>query len=141
MKKASGFKRFRFVLIKRNLDNLIGRGDKQRIALALLYTVPLIYGTNLLRNAALVYVVYEDKLIDLADALHVENDFVLAHNYLTKIMSLALMLFMLLVIFDVLPELQENFLGLLDVFRYRRKDNVRDGFVELDFGDGDNTET
>ncbi len=48
-------------------------------------------------------------------------------------MSLALMLFMLLLLFDVLPELQENVLGLLDVFRYRKKDNVKDGFVELDF--------
>jgi len=78
--------------------------------------------TNLLRNAALIYVVYEDKL-----------SFEMAHNVLTKIMSLALMLFMLLLLFDVLPELQENVLGLLDVFRFRKKDNVMDGFVELDF--------
>jgi hypothetical protein len=76
---------------------------------------------------------YERKLVDVAAVLPVQDSFDLAHNWLTKFMSLALMFFMLLLLFDVLPELQENLLGLMDVFRYRKKDNVKDGFVELDF--------
>ena len=40
---------------------------------------------------------------------------------------------MLLVLFEVLPELQENVLGLFDIARFRKEDNVKDGFVELDF--------
>lgn len=128
LKNASGIEGLRLKFVKRTLENLLWRSDKQRMFLAFMYTVPIIYMTNLLRNAALVYVVYEDKL-----------EFELAHNVLTKIMSLALMLFMLLLLFDVLPELQENVLGLLDVFRFRKKDNVKDGFVELDFQNDTNT--
>jgi exosortase/archaeosortase family protein len=122
LKKARGIEALRLRFVKRTLENLLWRSNKLRVFLAFMYTVPIIYMTNLLRNAALVYVVYEDKL-----------EFDMAHNVLTKIMALALMLFMLLLLFDVLPELQENVLGLLDVFRFRKKDNVKDGFVELDF--------
>lgn len=149
---SKGIKKIRYGLIYRNLLELIHFSNRRRRALALLYTVPVIYFTNLLRNAAIVYVEYEGKLNGMTDGLNVAGrvwnrsvmslslsflevgeiySFDLIHNWITKILALLLMLFLFLLLFDVLPELHENFLGLMDVLRFHKKDNVTDGFVEL----------
>jgi len=131
LKKAEGVKKIRLQLVRRTLMNLKKRSDSKRMVLSILYTAPVIFIANLFRNGALVYVTHEDKFRYIVASLPVESTFEFAHNYITKGMALVLMLFLFLLLFDVLPELHENFLGLMDVLRFHKKDNVKDGFVEL----------
>ncbi|HVL88305.1 MAG TPA: archaeosortase A [Candidatus Thermoplasmatota archaeon] len=73
---------------------------------AYLYTVPIIYFLNLFRNAGIVY---GYKVLGL--------DFDLMHNWVGKGGSLLALVVIALALFRVLPELHDNVLGVMDLWK------------------------
>jgi len=123
IEKSGGIYRLRLVLINGTLKNLLKRSDRGRIGMAVLVTAPVIYVTNLFRNAAVVYVTHEGFL-----------PFDFFHNYLIKAMSFLVLILLFLVLFEILPEFQENVFGFFDIMLRRKKGNVKDGFVVVEQG-------
>jgi exosortase/archaeosortase family protein len=114
---------------RRRVSRLYRMSDRERSARALLYTAPVIFLANLARNVAIVFLVYEDHL-----------DFYTAHHIYAKSLAFFLLIVLTLACFFVLPELQENILGLMDLGQRRKKGDIKDGFVKLELlrnDDGD----
>ena len=107
----------------RSRERIISMSDRERKIRAFMYTVPVIFVANLFRNAGVIWVVYTGRM-----------SFPMAHHVIAKVLALLLMLFMALLIFDLLPELYENVLGLFDLRRRTRPGMVKDGFILLDDG-------
>ena len=74
---------------------------------AFLATVPPIYILNLIRNASVIWLTYE----------HVWGDdtFFWAHAVLGKVGSLIALIFLAIVVFHFLPEMQDSILGVIDL--------------------------
>ena len=56
----------------------------------------------------------------------------IAHNYLSKFLSLIVLVIMVFLIFELLPECREGILGLLDLKDRVKSGLVKDGFVDLE---------
>lgn len=76
---------------------------------AYLYTAPTIYFLNLFRNAGIVY---GYKVLGI--------DFEIMHSYVGKGGSLLALIIIALALFRVMPELHDNVLGILDLWKRRR---------------------
>jgi len=87
---------------------LCTNADTRRKWKAFLYTVPVILILNIVRTAGVVYLVYEGIA-----------DFNLAHNYLSRWGSMLVLIILAFYMFDILPELHENIMG-IPLLVYRR---------------------
>ena len=116
------------------LARLLKMSDRQRLLRAVMYTAPVIFVSNLARNVAIVFLVYEGHI-----------DFYTAHHIYAKSLAFLLLIVLTLACFSVLPELQENILGIMDLKHRRKKGDIGDGFVRMDVireatGEGDAAE-
>jgi len=116
--------------VRRKWKKILSMSDRRRKTLAFMYTVPLIYIANLFRNAAIIYVHNKGLLDDLAADLGVDP-FSLAHHYIAKTLSLVMLIILVFILFEVLPEVHENMLGLADLRRRTRPGMIVNGYVIL----------
>ena len=100
--------------------NVMKLSNRQRKVRALLIVIPIIFITNIFRNVGVIAVVFGGVM-----------DFYVAHNYYAKFMSLGMMMFLTWVLFEYLPELQENLIGLMDLTKRVKKGMIRNGRVDL----------
>ncbi len=100
--------------------NMMKLSDGQRKWRAFLIVIPIIFITNIFRNVGVIAVVFGGVM-----------DFYVAHNYYAKFMSLGMMMFLTWVLFEYLPELQENLIGLFDLTKRVRKGMIRNGRVDM----------
>ncbi len=109
---------------KRRMIKLLNMSDHSRFIRVFMYTVPVIYILNLFRNALIMY--------GHVNATLGPNTFDIAHNYLSKILSLTVLLVLVYLVFDLLPECRECIIGLMDL-QYRLQPGVvKDGFVDIE---------
>ena len=106
--------------------NMMKLSDRQRKWGAFLIVIPIIFITNIFRNVGVIAVVFGGIM-----------DFYVAHNYYAKFMSLGMMMFLTWVLFEYLPELQENLIGLFDLTKRVRKGMIRNGRVDMRYLRGD----
>jgi len=112
-----------FARSKRNgIKNILRMSDRERKVRALLYVIPIIFVTNLFRNAGVISVVYEDVM-----------SFYDAHNIYAKVLSLGMMIFLTWVLFEMLPELQEDMMGLFDLLKRVKRGMIVNGRLDLKY--------
>jgi exosortase/archaeosortase family protein len=107
---------------RNGIKNILRMSDTERKVRAILYVVPIIFVTNLFRNVGVISVSY-GGIIPFYDA----------HNIYAKVLSLAMMIFLTWVLFEMLPELQEDLMGLFDLFRRVKKGMIVDGRMDLKY--------
>ncbi len=108
---------------KRNgIKNILRMSDKERKIRAFLYVIPVIFITNLFRNVGVISVTYGGII-----------EFETAHNIYAKILSLGMMIFLTWVLFEMLPELQEDMMGLFDLTKRVKKGMIVDGRLDLKY--------
>ncbi|MFO8051383.1 MAG: hypothetical protein R6V01_06755 [Thermoplasmatota archaeon] len=108
---------------KRNgIKNIMRMSDLRRKVYALLVVIPLIFFTNIFRNVALISVVYGGHI-----------SFYDAHNIYAKVLSLVMMIFLTWILFEFLPELQEDMMGLFDLLKRVRKGMIVDGRLDMKY--------
>jgi exosortase/archaeosortase family protein len=123
LKNLTGFK-LKFRNWKKNrTKKLLKMSDSERKWRAFMYTGPVIYIINLFRNAAIIYADNE-KILG-------EDTFLYAHHYIGKALSLIVLIIMVFIVFEILPEFQEAVVGVLDLPHRKNKGDVKDGFVIL----------
>lgn len=88
------------------------KADKKRKWKAFMYTVPVIYELNLIRNVGVIYLSYEKMDMDIA------------HNWIGKGGSLIALIILAYITFNILPELHENILGLFDLPKRKRGEKI-----------------
>jgi exosortase/archaeosortase family protein len=102
--------------------NILRMSDNRRKLMAFLAVVPLIFVVNIFRNVGVILAVNGGLM-----------DFYTAHNIVAKALSLGMMIFLTWILFEYLPELQENMVGLFDL-RYRfKKGMIKNGRVDLKY--------
>lgn len=94
---------------KNKIRKLLQMSDRERKLKAFMYTVPVIYFANLFRNAGVIYVVWNGIV-----------EFDVAHHYYAKSLALILLIILTFIVFDLLPELHENIVGLGDLVNRKR---------------------
>jgi exosortase/archaeosortase family protein len=108
---------------KRNgIKNILKMTDSQRKLYAVAMVVPLIFVSNLFRNVAVIAATFTGTL-----------SFYDAHNIYAKILSLVMMIYLTWVLFELLPELQEDVMGLFDLTKRVKKGMMKDGRVDLKY--------
>jgi exosortase/archaeosortase family protein len=122
IKRTRGSDNLRDRFRRNGIINTYRMSDKRRKAYALLTVIPIIFVTNIFRNVGIVSAVYSDLV-----------PFELAHNYLAKALSLGMMMFLTWLLFEYLPELQENLMGLFDLFKRDRKGMIVDGRLDMKY--------
>lgn len=88
---------------------LVTRAAPRRRLYAFLVTVPVIYGLNLIRNAVVIWLTYEN--------VWGADTFFWAHAVIGKGGSLVALVFLALAVFHFLPEMQDYILDLMDLPR------------------------
>ncbi len=86
------------------------RGDRHRRFKAFMWTVPVIWLLNMVRNVAVIYLVYNQIV-----------DFHVAHDDLSRWVSLIVLIILAFIMFEILPELHEDIIGLAFLYRRRQK--------------------
>ncbi|MDG6224956.1 MAG: hypothetical protein QCI82_05525 [Candidatus Thermoplasmatota archaeon] len=104
------------------LLNMIRLSDGERKIRAFLMVVPLIFVVNIFRNVGVILAVHGDLL-----------DFYTAHSIIAKVLSLLMMMFLTWVLFENLPELQENMVGLFDLRKRFKKGMIKKGRIDLKY--------
>jgi len=87
---------------------LLSRKDVRTRAKALL-VIPVIHLLNVVRISALAYVLYTEKM-----------DYLLAHNYISRALSLIALFFLFSYFFRLLPDVHKDFLSGLSIHRKHR---------------------
>ncbi len=112
-----------FDIGKRNgIKNILRMSNARRKIYAILIVVPLIFITNLFRNVAVIAATYTGTL-----------EFDDAHNIYAKILSLVMMVYLTWVLFELLPELQEDVMGLFDLLKRVKKGMIKNGRLDLKY--------
>jgi len=112
-----------WVRSKRNgIKNILRMSDRERKVRAFLYVIPIIFVTNLFRNVGVISVVYGGVM-----------SFYDAHNIYAKVLSLGMMIFLTWVLFEMLPELQEDMMGLFDLLKRVRRGMIVRGRLDLKY--------
>ncbi|MFW3146358.1 MAG: hypothetical protein ACMUIE_06065 [Thermoplasmatota archaeon] len=112
-----------WVRSKRNgIKNILKMTDSQRKFAALLAVIPIIFVTNIFRNVGVIAVVYAGRI-----------SFYDAHNIYAKVLSLVMMIFLTWVLFEFLPELQEDMMGLFDLLKRVKKGMMVNGRLDLKY--------
>lgn len=108
---------------KRNgIKNIYRMTDRQRKIYAILAVIPLIFVSNLFRNVAVIAATFTGTM-----------SFYDAHNIYAKILSLVMMVYLTWVLFELLPELQEDVMGLFDLIKRVRKGMMKNGRLDLKY--------
>jgi exosortase/archaeosortase family protein len=102
--------------------NTMRMSDLQRKVTALMIVVPLIFVVNIFRNVGVILAVHGDLM-----------SFYMAHNVVAKALSLFMMMYLTWILFEYLPELQENMVGLFDLRLRSKKGMIKNGRVDLKF--------
>ena len=123
LKKITGFNLTLRNCKKARKKKLLKMRDSERKWRAFMYTGPVIYFINLFRNAAIIYSTNE--------ALLGPDTFTITHHYIGKALSLVVLIIMVFIVFEILPEFQENVVGILDLHHRNKKGKVKDGYVTL----------
>ena len=123
--KASGWRMRLWTWKKQRLRKVLDMSDRSRFTRAFMYTIPVIYILNILRNALIIFGVEHSALGSP------EATFDIAHNYLSKFLSLGALIAMVFIVFELLPECQEGVIGLLDLPNRVQPGMVKNGFIEL----------
>ncbi|MEA3558456.1 MAG: hypothetical protein U9R75_04305 [Candidatus Thermoplasmatota archaeon] len=105
---------------RNGIKNILRMSDLRRKSYALLAVIPLIFVSNILRNVAVISVVYGGHI-----------SFYDAHNIYAKVLSLVMMVILTWVLFEFLPELQEDMMGLFDLFKRVKKGMMVNGRLDL----------
>ena len=109
---------------KKRTKKVMNMSDTNRFIRVFLYTIPIIYILNIFRNALIMY--------GHVNSVLGPNTFDIAHNYLSKILSLGVLVIMAFIVFELLPECREGIIGLVDLQYRKQKGLVKDEFVDLD---------
>jgi len=125
LKKLTGFQLTLRNWKKVRTKKLLKMSDSERKWRAFLYTGPVIYFINLFRNAAIIYSTNE-ALLGSED-----YTFYITHHVIGKALSLIVLIIMVFIVFELLPEFQENVVGILDLPHRNKKGKVKDGYVTL----------
>ena len=136
IKRTRGSDSLRERFRRSGIINTYRMSDRRRKAFALLTVIPVIFFTNIFRNVGIISAVYSDIIPTFGTSL---SPFEIAHNYLSKALSLAMMMFLTWVLFEYLPELQENLMGLFDLFKRDRKGMIVDGRLDMKYVRGGET--
>ncbi len=104
------------------LLNILRMSDNRRKLMAFLAVVPLIFVVNIFRNVGVILAVNGGLM-----------DFYTAHNVIAKALSLGMMIFLTWILFEYLPELQENMVGLFDLRHRFKKGMIKNGRVDLKY--------
>jgi exosortase/archaeosortase family protein len=123
LRKISGFSLTLRNWKKKRTKKLLKMSDSERKWRAFLYTGPVIYFINLFRNASIIYATNE--------ALLGPDTFTITHHYIGKALSLIVLIIMVFIVFEILPEFQEAVIGVLDLHHRKKKGDVEKGFVLL----------
>ena len=81
------------------------RGPMDRKFKAFMYTVPVVFFLNVIRNAGVIWLVYEGHL-----------GFEMAHSYLARYGAMLGLVILTFIMFSVLPELHEDIMGVMDLY-------------------------
>jgi exosortase/archaeosortase family protein len=122
--KKSRLRNWFWVRKQARLKKVLNMTDRGRFIRTFVYTIPIIYILNIFRN---VSIIYGTELQVLG-----ENTFYIAHNYLSKFLSLVVLIILLFIVFELLPEALEGVMGLMDLPKRTRKGMVKDGFIEFE---------
>jgi exosortase/archaeosortase family protein len=107
---------------RNGIKNILKMSDRERKIRAFIYVIPIIFVTNIFRNVGVISVTY-GEIISFYDA----------HNIYAKILSLVMMIFLTWVLFEMLPELQEDMMGLFDLTKRVQKGMIVDGRLDLKY--------
>jgi len=122
LKRTKGTRSFMERTRRWGILNTMRMSDRDRKIAAFLATVPLIFVVNIFRNVGVIVASYGDLM-----------DFYTAHNIVAKVLSLVMMMFLTWVLFEYLPELQENMVGLFDLRMRFRRGMIKNGRVEMKY--------
>ena len=119
--KASRIRNWLWESKKRQMQKVMNISDRGRFVRVFMYTIPLIYVLNIFRNVAIIYGSNYEVLGP--------DTFNIAHNYLSKFLSLVVLIVMLFIVFELLPECLEGIMGILDLTNRTRSGMVKNGFI------------
>ncbi len=122
LKRTEGAKSFWTKGKRNSIKNILRMTDGQRKIYAIAVVVPLIFFSNLFRNVAVIAATFTGTL-----------SFYDAHNIYAKILSLVMMIFLTWLLFELLPELQEDVMGLFDLTKRVKKGMMKDGRLDLKY--------
>jgi len=86
------------------------RAEMKRKLKSLLVLAPVIYVANLVRNVLVIYLTVEDI-----------TSFDVAHNQIAKTFSVVVLIILMLAVFEMMPELFDNIMGILKLPERRAK--------------------
>lgn len=107
---------------RKGIKNILRMSDRERKIRAFFYVIPIIFIANIFRNVGVISVTYGGIL-----------PFYDAHNFYAKFLSLLLMIFFTWILFEMLPELQEDMMGLFDLTKRVKKGMMVDGRLDLKY--------
>lgn len=108
---------------KKRFRKVLAMSDRERYLRVFLYTVPVIYILNIFRNSLIMY--------GHVNSVLGPNTFDIAHNYLSKFLSLVVLIILVFIVFELLPECQEGIIGLIDLQYRNKRGMVKDEFVDV----------
>jgi len=82
------------------------KADKDRKVKSLLIVAPVIYLANLIRNVLVIYLTVEGI-----------TSFDVAHNQIAKTLSVVVLIILMMIVFEMMPELHENIMKLLTLHK------------------------
>lgn len=97
--------------------------DRTRFLRAFVYTIPIIYILNVFRNVLIIHGTVNEVLGP--------NTFYIAHHQLSKYLSLVVLIIMVFIVFELLPECLEGIMGLIDLPKRTSRGMVEDGFIKI----------
>ena len=122
--KKSTFLTWQWNNKKKRLRKVMNMSDRSRFFRAFMYTVPVIYILNIFRNGLIIWGTENEVLGP--DTFH------LAHNVLSKFLSLGVLIILLFLVFDLLPESLDGIMGLMNLPKRTNKGMVKDGFIKVE---------
>lgn len=122
MKRLKGSRNILDIGKRNGIKNIYRMSDKQRKLYAMIAVVPIIFVSNLFRNVAVIAATYTE-IMTFEDA----------HNVYAKILSLVMMVYLTWVLFELLPELQEDVMGLFDLTKRVKKGMMKNGRLDLKY--------
>jgi exosortase/archaeosortase family protein len=110
---------------KRRMRKVLKMTDKSRFFRVFMYTIPIIYVLNFLRNSVIIWGV-ENEIFGTW-----QETYNILHNQISKYLSLAVLIVMAYVVFELLPESLEGIMGLIDLPKRTSRGMVKDGFIMI----------